>query len=102
VVVTQPIRHRRRLRTAYGERQYVTLGSRADGWTRQEAETEPHSYISLRVALGHDPATIARDAGHADMAGTVPHLHARHAAQRGRPGPAEGARQRRSFGSNWQ
>jgi hypothetical protein len=34
----------------------------------------PHSlrptYISLRVALGHDPATIAQDAGHADMAVT--------------------------------
>jgi integrase len=29
-----------------------------------------HSYISLRVALGHDPATIAQDAGHADMAVT--------------------------------
>jgi integrase len=27
-----------------------------------------HTYISLRVALGHDPATIAQDAGHADMA----------------------------------
>jgi integrase len=26
-----------------------------------------HTYISLRVALGDDPATIARDAGHADM-----------------------------------
>jgi integrase len=29
-----------------------------------------HTYISLRVALGHDPATIAQDAGHADMAVT--------------------------------
>lgn len=26
-----------------------------------------HTYISLRVALGDDPATIAQDAGHADM-----------------------------------
>jgi integrase len=26
--------------TAYGERQYVTLGSREDGWTRQKAELE--------------------------------------------------------------
>lgn len=26
-----------------------------------------HTYISLRVALGDDPASIARDAGHADM-----------------------------------
>src|SRR3954469_6809271 len=29
-----------------------------------------HTYISLRVALGDDPATIAQDAGHADMAVT--------------------------------
>jgi len=26
-----------------------------------------HTYISLRVALGDDPATISQDAGHADM-----------------------------------
>jgi integrase len=26
-----------------------------------------HTYISLRVAIGDDPATIAQDAGHADM-----------------------------------
>ena len=26
-----------------------------------------HTYISLRVALGHDLATISRDAGHADI-----------------------------------
>jgi len=29
-----------------------------------------HTYISLRVALGDDAATIAQDAGHADMAVT--------------------------------
>src|SRR3954468_3392993 len=29
-----------------------------------------HTYISLRVAIGDDPATIAQDAGHADMAVT--------------------------------
>src|SRR4051794_28936383 len=29
-----------------------------------------HTYISLRVALGDDPTTIAQDAGHADMAVT--------------------------------
>ena len=29
-----------------------------------------HTYISLRVALGHDRATIAQDAGHADIAVT--------------------------------
>jgi integrase len=29
-----------------------------------------HTYISLRVALGDDPATIAQDAGHADMSVT--------------------------------
>ncbi|MDX6641206.1 MAG: integrase [Solirubrobacteraceae bacterium] len=29
-----------------------------------------HTYISLRVAIGDDPATVAQDAGHADMAVT--------------------------------
>jgi len=26
-----------------------------------------HTYISLRVAIGDDPAAVSRDAGHADM-----------------------------------
>jgi len=30
-----------------------------------------HTYISLRVALGDDPAVISQDAGHADMAVTL-------------------------------
>ncbi len=29
-----------------------------------------HTYISLRIALGHDLVTVSRDAGHADMSVT--------------------------------
>src|SRR3954464_6851548 len=32
--------------TAYGERQYVTLGPRADGWTRQKAEAELQNVLA--------------------------------------------------------
>jgi len=32
--------------TAYGERQYVTLGSRDDGWTRPKAETELENVLA--------------------------------------------------------
>ena len=46
----------------------------ADGFAPLPERLSPHSlrhtYISLRVALGDDPATIAQDAGHADTAVT--------------------------------
>src|SRR4051794_28476750 len=43
--------------TAYGERQYVTLGSRADGWTRQKAETELQDVLAdVRRGTWRPPA----------------------------------------------
>ncbi|MDX6726248.1 MAG: integrase [Baekduia sp.] len=43
--------------TAYGERQYVTLGSRADGWTRQKAETELQNVLTdVRRGTWRPPA----------------------------------------------
>jgi hypothetical protein len=43
--------------TAYGERQYVTLGSRADGWTRQKAEGELQNVLTdVRRGTWRTPA----------------------------------------------
>ncbi|HWH92905.1 MAG TPA: N-terminal phage integrase SAM-like domain-containing protein [Baekduia sp.] len=43
--------------TAYGERQYVTLGTRADSWTRQKAETELQDVLAdVRRGTWRPPA----------------------------------------------
>jgi integrase len=59
-----------------------------------------HIYISLQVALGHDPATIAQDAGHADMAVTF-RIYTHVMRLNDGPGAPQGPRQRRGFGTNW-
>jgi len=45
--------------TAYGERQYVTLGTRADGWTRAKADAELQNVLAdVRRGLWRPPVPV--------------------------------------------
>jgi hypothetical protein len=52
---------------AYGERQYVTLGSSAEGWTRQRTEVELQNVLAnIRRGIWHPPDPLPAAAVQAD------------------------------------